>query len=288
MRRNEQQERQAWTPDVPKEFPAHYALGGYSDHQISRIALKYLARTENIKRAWARIHHHFPETLSGAAPLDILELSTAHGAMLEVWRHFGHRVRGTDFGGWSKDYNKNAKRPKFLDKLTAKSHDNPRGDKNLGWIYQPIIESLGLEVDLFDAGCLPYPYPDKSFDVLCCYQAIEAYAAPEHWGTIADEFCRIARQSIVIGFNPPAIKLREDEAHMAIVREATEALRSFNRNGFKCVFMEFGETRAGFHPTAVKLMACAPAATGKARPKSAPALPKNVGAVVLPKTDPQK
>jgi hypothetical protein len=288
VRRNEQEERQLWTPAVPDNFPAHYQLGGYSERQIIRIARKYLVRKENIKRAWARIHHHFPETLSGAEPLDILEFSTAHGAMLEVWRHFGHRVRGTDFGGWPEDYNKKASRPNFLGKLTASAHDNARAAQNLGWIYQPIIESLGLEVDLFDAGRLPFAYADKSFDALCCYQAIEAYSAPEHWGTIADEFCRIARQSIVIGFNPPSLKLRDDAAHMAIVREATDALRAYNRNGFKCVFMEFGETRAGFHPTAVKLVACGPAATGKARPKSAKALPENVGEVALPKTDPRK
>lgn len=288
MRRNEQEERQLWTPAVPDGFPLHYELGGYSERQIIRIARKYLLRNENIKRAWARIHHHFPETLTAGEPLDILEFSTAHGAMLEVWRHFGHRVRGTDFGGWAEDYNKNAKRPNFIGKLMAKGHGNPRAPQDLGWIYQPIIESLGLQVDLFDAGCLPYAYADKSFDVICCYQAIEAYSAPEHWVTIADEFCRIARKSIVIGFNPPGVKLRDDEAHMVIARAATDALRSYNRNGFKCVFMEFGETRAGFHPTAVKLIACEPAATGKARPKSAQAQPKNAREVVLPKTAPQK
>ena len=53
------------------------------------------------------------------------------------------------------------------------NHDSPRADKNLGRIYQPIIESLGLPVDIFDAGALPYAYADKSFDVICRYRAIE-------------------------------------------------------------------------------------------------------------------
>jgi hypothetical protein len=59
----------------------------------------------------------------------------------------------------------------------------------------------------------------------------------------------------VIGFNPPPRKLRNNKEHMEAARLATDALRSFNRNGFRCVFLEFGETNAGFHPTAVKLMA---------------------------------
>jgi hypothetical protein len=288
LRRNEQEERQLWCPPVPKDFPSHYEFGGYPEAQIIRIARKYLWRKENIRRAWARVHHHFPETLTSKTPLDVLEFSTAHGAMLEVWRHFGHRVRGTDFGGWPDDYNKRGVRPRFLGPAFKDTHSHPRGPQNLGWVYQPIIESLGLEVDIFDAGTLPYAYGDKSIDVICCYQAIEAYAAPELWGDVVDEFCRIALASIVIGFNPPPIKLREDEAHMASAMAATEALRQFDRNGFKCVFMEFGETKAGFHPTAVKLMAVGGAATAKAPPKSATGLQKTVGEVVLPKLPPQK
>lgn len=255
MRRNEQEERQLWCPPVPKDFPEQYEFGGYSHAQVIRIARKYLLRKENIRRAWARIHHHFPETLFGEKPLDILEFSTAHGAMLEVWRHFGHRVHGTDWGDWHEDYNANATMPRFLVPAFQTTHTHPRAPENLGWIYQPIIEGLGLQVDLFDAGQLPYSYADKSYDVVCCYQAIEAYSPPEGWAAIVDEFCRIARQSIVIGFNPPPRKLRTDEAHQEKVREATEALRSHNRNGFTCVFLEFGETNAGFHPTAIKLVA---------------------------------
>jgi hypothetical protein len=255
MRRSELEERQLWCPPVPADFPAHYEFGGYPEHQVIRIARKYLGRTENIHRSWARIHYHFPETVNTAESLDILEFSTAHGAMLEVWRHLGHRVRGTDFGGWHEDYNAKATKPKFLDAAFSKSHSNPVAEVNLGWIYQPIIESLGLEVDIFDAGALPYAYADKSFDVVCCYQAIEAYAGPEGWLDIAKEFCRIARKSVVIGFNPPPLKLRENEEHMKAARAATEALRSYNHDGFRSAFLEFGQTNAGYHPTAVKLIA---------------------------------
>lgn len=266
MRRNEQDERQLWCPPVPESFPSQYDFGGYPERQVIRIARKYLLRKDNLRRAWARIHHHFPETVAPGPKLDILEFSTAHGAMLEVWHHFGHRVRGTDFAGWPDNYNAKAKRPGFLSDAFDVSHDYPRAKKNLGWIYQPIIEGLGYQVDLFDAGALPYAYADKSYDVICCYQAIEAYASPEKWINIVDEFCRIARKSIVVGFNPPSVKLRNDEDHMDLVRSATDELRSYNRNGFKCIFMEFGETRAGFHPTAVKLVAVD--GVGKAKSRS--------------------
>jgi len=255
MRRTEQQERNLWCPPLPASFPKHYRLAGYPEHQVVRIAQKYVMRQENLRRAWARVHHHFPETTTGGEALDILEFSTAHGGMLEVWAHLGHRIRGTDFGGWPDDYNPKAKRHKSLHHVFAKAHDHERAPMNLGWIYQPIIESLGFQVDFFDAGKLPYAYADKSQDIICCYQAIEAYAQPEGWGAVVEEFCRIARRSIVVGFNPPPLKLRRDDDHMARARAATEELRQWDRAGFRCVFMEFGETNAGFHPTAVKLVA---------------------------------
>jgi hypothetical protein len=255
MRHVELQERQLWCPPLPDVFPAHYALGGYKPGQIRRIAPKYLNRRENLKRAWARIHHHFPETTRGDGAWDILEFSTAHGAMLELWQHMGHRVRGTDFAGWPADYGRTNKLASFFPDVFLSGHNFPRGPINIGWPYQPIIESLGVSVDLFDGGQPPYPYPSKSCDMICCYQAIEAYGPPVHWDAIVAEFCRIARQIIVIGFNPPAIKQRSDDAHLAEVRAATERLRRWNANGFQCSFLEFGQTRAGLHPTAIKLVA---------------------------------
>jgi hypothetical protein len=255
VRHVELQERQLWCPPLPDAFPRHYALAGYKLSQIRRIAHKYLHRTENLKRAWARIHHHLPETTALGPPLDILEFSTAHGAMLEVWRHMGHQVRGTDFAGWPEDYGRKNRITRVFSDLLAADHDLPRAGSNFGWLYQPLIESLGLTVDLFDGGLVPYRYDSKSFDVVCCYQAIEAYGPPETWDAIAAEFCRIARKVIVIGFNPPPVSLRNNDDHAAQVRAATERLRRWNTGGFRTGFLEFGQTRAGLHPKAVKLVA---------------------------------
>jgi hypothetical protein len=255
MRITEQKERQSWCPPLPAAFPAHYALRGYAEANVLRIARKYLIRRENLRRAWARIHHHLPETVQTDKPLNILEFSTAHGAMLEVWRHFGHDVRGTDFGDWPDSYGRGRLRPVFLDDLVALAHSNPCRPANPGWIYQPLIEAIGVKVDLFDAGQRPYRYRAKSVDVVCSYQAIEAYAPPEDWGEIVDEYCRIARRTVMLGFNPGPRAMRSDDAYQARYRIAIEDLRSYDRNGFRCVFLEFGETRAGFHPTALKLVA---------------------------------
>lgn len=247
--------RMEWCPPPPKDIPEHYELGGYPRHQLTRIAKKYLSRGGNIRRAWTRINHHLPETLSCDEVLDIIEFSTAHGAMLELWRHAGHRVRGTDFDGWPESYNHRSVPPKHLKPTFEVEHTNPRQAENSGWVYQPIIESLALDVDLFDASQVSYSYADKSFDVVCCYQAIEAYAHPERWGEIVDEFCRIARRTVVVGFNNSPKVLRNDMIYMASFRAAVESLRRYDRNGFYSVFLEFGETGGGFHPTTLKLMA---------------------------------
>ena len=92
----ELKESLGWFPPLPKMFHADYELGNYSQAQIEKVMWKYLVRKQNCSRAWLRIHQHAPETLS-SEPLDILELSTAHGAQLEIWRSLGHNVKGTDF-----------------------------------------------------------------------------------------------------------------------------------------------------------------------------------------------
>ena len=244
-----------WLPDHPLVDKTHYALGNYPDGHISgRIAPKYLGRAKNLRRAWVRICSHFPETTVSGASYDILEFSTAHGAMLEIWQALGHTVRGTDFeavAGTQKNYRPiNAR----LEAWLGAPHQNPVAKDRPGWAYQPIIESICVPVDLFDAGVTPYAYADKSVDFICCYQALEAYAAPDDWGRIIAEFCRIARRGVVIGFNPPGRK-QERDAHWSNTRAAWEKLRLHDAHGFRNVLFEMEETGRGLHPTACKLVA---------------------------------
>lgn len=262
MRVFELSERSQWSPEMPAEFRTPYQLGGYSEDQITNVMWKYLVREVNCERAWARINHHFPETLMADKPMDILELSTAHGAMLEIWQSFGHRCVGTDFNwtaqGREKVKIKGKKRPwhdKLLNELTANETKALKGDVIEGWPYQPIIESLGLDVRLFDGAIKPYPFEDNSFDVVCCFQAIEAYTTPDGWMDTIREFCRISRQSVVVGFNPLPVESAEAEPLLTAAKQAWLEMQRFNECGFKTSFFEIGQTRRGIHPTVCKLVA---------------------------------
>ncbi|MEM6408261.1 MAG: class I SAM-dependent methyltransferase [Pseudomonadota bacterium] len=248
-------EKAGWLPDHPLKDLRHYELGNYATEHISgRIAPKYLGRHMNLRRAWVRICTHLPETTIPGTSYDILEFSTAHGAMLELWRALGHRVHGTDFEASEETIKRYAAMKPRMQAAFETSHANPIAADRPGWAYQPVIESIGVQVDLFDAGVTPYRYADKSFDYICCYQAIEAYAAPEDWGRIVAEFCRIARRAVVIGFNPP-VKGQKDDAGWTRSRAAWEALRLYDENGFRNAFFELETSGIGLHPTAVKLVA---------------------------------
>ncbi|WP_417271399.1 class I SAM-dependent methyltransferase [Celeribacter sp.] len=245
-----------WTPPMPDRYREGYLLGAYPEDRLRKVMWKYLLREPNMRRAWVRINAHLPETLVNSERLSILEFSTAHGAMLEVWRDHGHHVRGTDFN-WAKgqeplplDRPWKARAIEDLREITSPSP--PRAEID-GWAYQPLIESQGLEVDMVDGREWPYPYEDKSFDVVCCYQAIEAYAHPSKWIEIAREFCRIARKTVVIGFNPPAVSKFEEDFDAA--RAAWLDFQRFDEMGFRVDFFEVGNTRRGVHPTACKLVA---------------------------------
>lgn len=261
MRRAELNARQTWVNPLPEEFTTSYQLGNYSEDRIQQIMWKYLVRSHNCERAWARINHHLPETLVSPKPLDILEFSTAHGAMLEIWRNHGHRCVGTDFAWTTNDPSVKHKgvrknwHTSLLGDLSSNLHPHACAPEVPGWPYQPIIESLDLDVRLFDGGDLPYPFEDNSFDVVCCYQAIEAYAHPSRWLDVVREFCRIARNTVVIGFNPLPVEHAEDEVYNAAAHAAWMKMQNFSEAGFKSVFFELGQTRRGLHPVTCKLVA---------------------------------
>lgn len=253
MRNRVAVDKGGWLPPHPLADLKNYTLANYDPAVMKdRIAPKYLGRARNLRRAWVRICTHLPETTMPDAQYDILEFSTAHGAMLELWRALGHRARGTDFVmPKPKRY---AEMPKHFKVMFDQGHENPIAEDQPGWAYQPVIESIGVDVDLFDAGKTPYHYEDKSFDYICCYQALEAYAKPDDWDRVVSEFCRIARRGVVIGFNPPGSG-QETEEHWPHSRAAWEKLRTYDANGFRNVMFEMEETGRGLHPTACKLIA---------------------------------
>lgn len=257
MNKHQAAERQEWVLPPPLDFSVPYALGDYPEERVRRIMFKYMERKTNLSRAWARICHHFPETID-AAPLTCLEFGTAHGAMLELWRALGHGVVGTDFP-WraGKEAVLSPSRPwhrQVLAACTKQGHGRPLADPVEGWAYQPIIESLDLDVRLIDGRDWPYPFEDKSFDVVCAYQAIDAFAPPERWLEIVSEFCRIARRAVVVGYNPLPVRQAGDEDRQAAAKDAWLRLQAFSAAGFRTAFTEFGTTRRGLHPVAMKFL----------------------------------
>lgn len=254
MKRVTANQKFSWLPAPPVDMNEPYYLGNYDFSRISTaIAPKYLNRKINLKRAWSRICTHFPETTNTDEKYKILEFSTAHGAMLEIWQALGHTAEGTDYC-FPPEYNTRYKPINGPGNLFDTEHTNPVEPKIEGWIYQPVIESIGGTVHLFDAGQLPYAFEDNAFDFVCCYQAIEAYAKPADWGEIVAEFCRIAKRAVVIGFNPPPIRSELDEGWDA-TKEAWEKLRTYDENGFRNQFFEIEESGRAFHPSACKLVA---------------------------------
>lgn len=233
-----------------------YALGNYGDARVLQIMFKYLERKNNLARSWTRIFHHMPEVIGHSDRLSCLEFGTAHGGMLELFRALGHDATGTDFP-WRDVKPAVPTRPwhqGLIDRVLENSHDNPVADPIEGWVYQPIIESLGLDVRMLDGRSYPYPFEDKSFDVVCCYQAVDAFGPPDAWPQIVAEFCRIARKAVIVGYNHIGANQMDDPELVAAARKAWLELSSFSAHGLRTVYTELDTTRRGLHPVVMKFL----------------------------------
>ncbi|SOB94848.1 class I SAM-dependent methyltransferase [Rhodobacter maris] len=228
---------------IPSEaFATPYALSPEALARVSQmVQRKYVMRFKNIRRSWAHLLEHMPELMvTGGPPRDVLEMSSAHGATLEVLRHFGHRAVGNDYAnflGWQDGVDSRFRTVNGED-LRGHESDPPLNACDgmiTDWPYQPFIESQGLDVRLFDAGHLPYPFEDKSFDTVLCFDAIEHYCHPKDWMAIIDEFTRLARQSVLLIINPVQAHLLEEESYMAPYRLFQSQMRSYRANGFQCI-----------------------------------------------------
>lgn len=240
----------------PAEFAAPYPIDPVALAGIGRsIQGKYLTRFANIRRSWAVLLEHMPELMAdGAPPRDVLEMSTAHGATLEILRRQGHAVVGNDFANFLGGASGLDSRFRDVNGLELDGrrddHGLNTGGETRNWPYRPIIDSLGLDVRLFDAGSTPYPFEDGSFDTVICMDAIEHYCHPRGWMAVVDEFLRLARESVLVIANPVQRQLVDDPDYMAAVGAFQREMRMLDRAGFRCV-------HAGMHRfqlTAFKLM----------------------------------
>jgi hypothetical protein len=230
---------------IPKALLEDYDLGAGAGEIPQGLQRKYLIRSNNISRCWNRVQLYAPELMREGQPKKILEMSTAHGGMLEVLRHFGHDVTGNDYvnlvyhpegEAGSRAIYRDVNDTSFIREVDDYGLPVPKaGEPVADWPYRKIIESIGIPMSLFDAGHTPYPHKDKAFDVLFCFQAIEHYCHPKDWMQIVAEFCRITRQSIVIMLNPTREDLHaKDPSYLEAFNKARMDLRNYDANGFHC------------------------------------------------------
>lgn len=227
---------------MPIVFTQPYGVTKADWTGMSRLPQgKYLNRKRNMRRAMNRVQLFLPE-LMGGAPKRVFELSTAHGAILEVLRHYGHDVMGNDFvnmvGGDNPKQRAIFRRvndPDFLRDKDDYGLPIPVDDKIVDWPYRPIIDSLKIPMALFDAGKTPYPLETQSFDYVLSMQAIEHYCHPQDWLSVVDEMCRIARQGVFLLLNPMMPEMAADPAYAQAFHQRRADLKDFDRNGFRCV-----------------------------------------------------
>lgn len=236
--------------DIPASLLSEYKLDEDGLARNEKLQKKYIKRARNIKRSWNRTRIYMPELMAkDVKPMDVLELSTAHGGMLEVARHFGHNVMGTDYPNFIfskgksgyKRLGKETEAPMraLNDQTFARSTDDYgieiSGDVQYDWPYRYICESVDLPMNVFDGGKTPYPFDDKSYDVLMCFQAIEHYCHPDHWMDIVDEMCRITRKSVFILLNQAHPKYKTQPGYLESFEKARRELAQYNANGFTCM-----------------------------------------------------
>lgn len=225
----------------PAALMTPYPLSPEGKERSAKLQQKYVDRARNIERCWNRIQLYLPELLTTKDPHRVLEMSTAHGAMLEILRHYGHDVVGNDFANMvSRRAGQEMSQFRALnDETFTRTEDDIglpiEGATEIDWPYRHIVESIGLPMKIFDAGHVPYPFEDKQFDVIICSQAIEHYCHPTDWMPIVDEFCRLSRKTVFVLLNRLIPEFRAKEDYNAAFTAFRHGMRAYDRNGFHCV-----------------------------------------------------
>ncbi|CUH80097.1 class I SAM-dependent methyltransferase [Tropicibacter naphthalenivorans] len=231
----------------PQSFADPYDIAQSDMDKLEHVQKKYLLRFKNIRRSWVRLLRFAPETMNGHNRFKCLEMSTAHGATLEILHHFGHEVTGTDY---TNEGLRAANGKRSIDRDLGETIIDAQTDTR-DWPYKPIIDSIGARVDLFDAGIVPYPYEDAAFDYLFCFDALEHYCHPKDWMQLIEEFTRITKRAIVLEINPIRRERLDLEGDYYLAYKTFyQDILNCNVNGFQCV-----STAASFNqPRFFKLM----------------------------------
>lgn len=206
---------------VPHELLADYDLCPDGLERMSKLRRANADRATNVLRSWHRAQTYLPELLT-SDPQDVLELSTTHGAMLEVMRHYGHRVMGTDYAPsvWSSD-------PSVI-KANLSVTERP------DWPYRHVIDSVEVPMTLFDARTTPHPFKDKSFDCVICDESIAHYSYPDDWMELVAEFCRVSRRTVFVMLSPLTPYWRADAEYRCAFDRFRTRMERYQQNGFTC------------------------------------------------------
>ena len=122
---------------------------------------KFLGRRKQITSKALLVQNNLSEYMSGGH--SCLDLSCGNGVFLEILRHYGNTILG-------------AEREHFQ-----------------------FLQAQDIPHVAFDGGRLPYPFDDRSFDLVTCIGAITWYEQP--WSEVLAEFCRIARRTVFVVVN---------------------------------------------------------------------------------------
>ncbi|WP_166416332.1 hypothetical protein [Cochlodiniinecator piscidefendens] len=139
---------------------------------LNMVQIKYQLRGYNMMREYQRCVDFYPETLDPDRSYEILELSSGSCASVEVARHFGNTLQPTEF-------------------LEGR-----------GSVYDPIHQAIDAKPINFNGAQTPYQFDDNSYDIVTCFQAIDAYGDEAQYAEFIGEMSRIAREKVVIVFNP--------------------------------------------------------------------------------------
>lgn len=140
-----------------------HALGAEWRHPVAPELYdpRMYQRVELLRGKISIIDEWLPEYLSGGAT--VLDFSCGTGALLEVMRYYGNEILGADIQ------------------------------------YFEFLESQGLPYQYVNGRFLPYPFSDRSWDLLTCIGSISMYRQP--WRDVVTEFCRIARKHVFLVVN---------------------------------------------------------------------------------------
>lgn len=136
------------------------------------LMLKYQLRGYNLLREYLRYIMLIPEVLEPSKRFDLLELSAGSAASEELARVFNNSYQAADYMA------------------------------ERGSAYRPLHEEMGIDVIDFDGAQRPYRFDSDSYDVVICFQAIDAYGPVEDYPKFVTEMARIARRRVVLIFNP--------------------------------------------------------------------------------------